>query len=274
MAFTSPELVRTHLSDFRLTESVVDDAFVVLNGTAPVQLPHAGLSDGSIVVKSIRSSAPQKEEKILQDDWVTLTYPRLVPGTVLFALDSSLGTIYYENLDAIADYRGGRIKRISGGGITSGQAITIWYDHYHVYTEGDDYTADETSGQLTRRASGAIADGQTVTVDYTISLGTIADAVIENAITEAGDAVLALIDTQYHEQPSPGIIVGETHWAVAAICRTRAAVVLSAAATPSSQTRSSAQTWLDLADQYERSGHDRLIRFAAPVDSLRIARRH
>ncbi len=274
MAFTSPELVRMHLSDFRLTEAVVDDSSVILSGTAPVQLPHAGLSAGSIVVKSVRSSAPQKEEKILAEDWVTLSYTRLVPGTVLFAADSSLGTIYYENLDAIADYRGGRIKRISGGGIASGQTVTIWYDHYHLYTEGDDYTADEAGGQLTRRATGAIVDGQTVAVDYTISLGTVSDQVIENAIAEAGDAVLAMIDAKYHEQPSPGIIVGETHWAVAAICRTRAAVVLSAAATPSGQVRSSAQTWLDLADQYERSGRERLTRFAAPVDPLRTARRN
>ena len=51
MAFTSPELVRTHLDTARLGQIMLVDLPVVLNGSDPAQLPHAGLIEGSVVVK-------------------------------------------------------------------------------------------------------------------------------------------------------------------------------------------------------------------------------
>jgi hypothetical protein len=179
-----------------------------------------------------------------------------------------------ENTDYIIDYQGGRIRRLPTGSIPIGEIVTVWYDAYHVYIAGDDYVLDALNGSLRRTPTGAIADGQTVLVDYMVGLGTIADAVIENAIAEVDDAVMAVLDPRYHDQPAPGIVIAETHWAVAAVCRMQAAATLTEAQVLSAGTHNLARVWLDLADRYEQSGRDRLMRFAAPHSTLRAARRN
>lgn len=274
MAFTSPELVRTHLSNVRLGETAIADLPVVLNGTETVQLPHTGLVAGSVVVTSRRATAPTQESKSLAAAWVGLSYAHLVPETVVVAKDSSLGTLYFENIDFIVDYAGGRIKRIPGGSITSGQTVVIWYEYYHVYVLGDDYTVNEATGQLTRRSTGAIADGQTVRLDYIVALGTVSDDVIERAIAETAETVLSLIDPSYQDQPTDGIVIGATHWAVAAVCRMRAGATLADNAITAGAARTAAQTWLGLSTEYDRTGRDHLSRFAAPVPTLQPPRRN
>jgi hypothetical protein len=273
MPFTSPELVRAHLSGLRAGTLPVVNIPVVLHGTAATQLPHAGLADGSVVVKTVRLDAPIRERLTPASEWVALSHGYIVERTALVAADESLSVVYVENVDYLIDYSQGRFKRIPEGSIPSDQDIVIWYDYYHVYTEGDDYNVDVGNGLLTRRTTGAIADGQTVMVDYTVAFGAITDAVIEGAIAEVDDAVLALLDPRYHDRPAPGIVIGETHWAIAAICRMRAAATLVESATISAGTHNVARVWLDLADRYERSGRERLKRFASPQTSLRSARR-
>lgn len=269
MAFTAPELVRKHLSDFRIGETMIADFATILNGTSATQLPQAGLLDGSVVVKAHRPPSLVEELATLTDGWIGLANTRLLAGSVLVASDDSVGTVYYENTDYIVDLENGRIKRVTSGAITTGQKVVVWYDHYFVFSEGDDYTVSETSGQVTRRSGGAIIDGQNVFIDYTVALGTVSDDVIDRAIADAGDAVLAFIDTEYQNQPTPGIVIGETHWAVAAVCRMRAATTLADSAVPSRPVRDIAQTWLELAAQYDATGRERLARFAAPVAALR-----
>ena len=274
MPLTSPELVRAHLSGFRAGEMMITDTAATLSGTQPVQLPHAGLVANSVVVKALRLGSPVAESIAPANDWINLSYTRLVPDSVLVAADTSLGVIFVENIDYVVDAAGGRIKRIGGGAIAQGQTVSIWYDHYYTYTAGDDYTVDEANGRLSRVAGGTIADGQTVLVDYNVSLGTVSDSVIDNAIMEASEAVMALIDPRYHDEPSTGIIIGETHWAVAAVCRMQAAATLAETTSTSAAIRSAAQAWLELADRYEQSGRDRLARFAAPVSRKRSAKRN
>jgi hypothetical protein len=274
MPFTSPGLVRAHLSGLRAGDLPIADVPVVLNGTQAAQLPHVGLIESSVTVKALRLAAPVREEIALAVEWTSLTYQNLVARSVVVASDNSLSTVYVENADYIVDYPGGRIRRLPEGSIPLGATITIWYDAYHIYIAGDDYTLDALNGSLRRTVTGTIADGQTVLVDYKVGLGTIADAVIENAIAEVDDSVLALLDPVYHDQPVPGIVIGETHWAVAAVCRMQAAATLSEAEVLSAGTHNLARVWLDLADRYDNSGRERLARFAAPQHSLRAARRN
>jgi len=273
MAFTSPELVRAHLATVRLGESRISDLPVVLSGTAPSQLPHAGLVEGSGVVKCRRASAPTRETPTLADAWVSLSHTCLIPTSVVIAGDSSLGTVYRENVDYVVDYAAGRVKRVAGGSISSGQTVVTWFEYYHVFIAGDDYAVNAASGQLVRRSTGAIADGQTVVVDYAVALGAVSDAVIEQALNEAGEAVLAMIDPAYQDQPAPAIVIGATHWTVAAVARMRAVATLADAGVNAAVARSAAQVWLDVADRYERTGRQYLSRFAAPVPTLETARR-
>ena len=274
MSFTSPELVRAHLSGLRSGDITLTDTPVVLNGTQFAILPHSGLVENATVVKALRSQDPHKENHSLTTDWLALTYGRLVPGSVLMATDESLTTIYTENIDYLVDTEAGRIRRIAGGGIGDGAAVVVWYDHFHVYTSGDDYTLDPSQGRLARTSAGAIAEGQTVLVDYIVSSGVISDDVMEQAIAEVSDAVLSLIDARYHEQPLPGVVIGETHWTVASVCRIRAAALLVEAPANASGAQAAARTWLELADRYEQSGRERLARFAAPVATRTGARKN
>jgi len=273
MPFTSPELVRAHLSDLRLGEIAISGITITLSGTQPATLPHSGVASGTVVVKAERSASPTRESRTLAGDWVSISHSQIVPASVLVAPDTSLSSVYVENVDYIVDYMAGRLRRISGGAIASGQTVEIWYRYYHVYASGDDYTIDASVGALTRKTTGAIADGQTVLTDYRVSLGTIHDSVIERAISEAGEAVLATIDSRFCDEPAVGIVIGETHWAVAAVCRIRAAATLAETGAPGANSRAAAQVWLELADRYDRTGREHLARFAAPVAPLQSAKR-
>ena len=271
MPFTSTDLVRTHLDSVRLAETQVTNATLILSGTSPEQLPHDGLVDGSVIVKALRSHEPVRESRAFGSGWVILGNAHLVGRSVVVAADSSLGTIYTENTDYIADYSGGRVRRLDSGAIAPAQSVTIWYAHYHAYNEGDDYTVDATRDQIARRSSGAIADGQEVLVDYRVSLGSVSDQVIDQAIAESGEAVLAIINPAYHEEPTPAIVIGATHWAVSQVARMRAAAVLTL--NSSAISRTAAQSWLEIAARYDQSGREFLSRFTNPISSRSAIKR-
>ncbi len=220
-----------------------------------------------MIVKARRSNSPTLESRTLTSGWIILNYAQLIPNSVVIANNSSLGIVYTENIDFTVDYAGGRIRRIESGAITTGQTVAVWHAHYHIYMAGDDYSASLTSGQLTRKSTGVIADGQQVLVDYAVSLGSISDAIIEQAIAESGEAVLTLVSEVYHDAPAPGIVIGATQMAVAQLARMRAATLLADGTINSSIARAAAQLWLDIANQYDRSARTFLARFANPVSS-------
>ncbi len=273
MAFTSIDLVRTHLAGLPLGQIDIRDVRLILSGTAPYSLPHSGLVDGSVIVKARRSMTPVRETRTLADGWIILNHAQLVPGTVLVASDSSLGIVYTENVDFIVDAGNGRIKRLDSGAIAYAQIVSTWYAFYHVYVEGDDFTLNAALGTISRKSAGLIGDGQEVVVDYTVALGTVSDQVIEQAITESAETVLALVSDAYHEEPTPGIVIGATHLAVAQVARMRAGAVLADTATASSSSRTNAQAWLDVATRYEQTAGAFLSRFARPIASRSALRR-
>lgn len=273
MSFTSPDLVRAHIANASFGDADVRNAPVILSGTSPSALPHAGLKAGSVTAKARRGSDPVRLSATLDNVWVILDHAQLMEDSVVVATDSSLGVIYIENVDYTVDYDNGRIKRIDTGTILSGQSIVVWYAHYHIYTEGDDFTVNYTSGQLTRRSNGDIADGQQVIVDYTVALGAVSDDLINQAISESGEAVLTLVSEPYHDSPSPGLVIGATHMAVAQLARMRAASVLADSTINSAIARAASQTWLEIATQYDRSAHTFLARYANPVTQRTVLRR-
>ena len=272
MPFTSPDLVRAHIANANFGEAEVREVPAILNGTTPAQLPHAGLTAGAIV-KSKRANTPASESATLTTGWIVLNHAQLIADTVVIANNSSLGLVYTENIDFVVDYAGGRVRRIESGAISNGQTVSIWYGHFHIYTEGDDYAINALSGQLTRKSTGDIADGQQVLVDYTVSLGSVSDTIIDQAIAESGEAVLTIISEANHESPSPGIVIGATHMAVAQLARMRAATLLADSTINASVARAAAQLWLEIASQYDRSAHTFLARFANPISPRHGLRR-
>jgi hypothetical protein len=273
MAFTSTDLVRTHLDNLRLGETPVGNVAVIVNGVAPSQLPHGGLINGSIVVKARRSLEPIRETRALGSGWIILGQAHLVDSSVVAAKDSSLGQVYVENVDFVVDHAGGRIRRIDSGAIGPSQSVVIWYAHYYVYSEGDDYSANTAAGQITRKSTGLIADGQQVLVDYTVALSVVSDTVIDQAINESGEAVLSLVSESFHDGPTPGIVIGATHMAVAQLARMRAGSVLADGTINAAIARAAAQLWLDIATQYDHSARTFLSRFANPISPRTPLRR-
>lgn len=273
MAFTSPDLVRAHLNGLRLGEAAITAATVILNAATPSQLPHQGLIAGSVIVKSRRSIAPVHESRTLGSGWIILGHAQLIADSVVVANDSSLGQVYLENLDYVVDCAGGRVRRIDSGDIAPAQSVVIWYSHFHVYTEGDDYSVNTSAGEISRRSTGDIADGQQVQVDYTVALGSVSDAMIDQAIAESGEAVLLLVNDIHHDSPAPGLVIGATHLAVAQLARMRAAATLADSSISASVARAAAQLWLDIASQYDRWARTFLARFANPVAARSALRR-
>lgn len=268
MPFTDRELIKKHLVDFRVGEAKVTNLSVVLAGTGPVQLPHAGLVESSVVVKARESSTPVLEPKALGDEWVALAHSDLVYSSVVVANNTSLGTLYVENIDFTVDYQGGRLKRIASGAISSGQTVAVWYFYYRRYAAGTDYTVNAAAGQVRRSANGAIEDGQAVLIDYTAGFGAVTEDAIDQAITEADQAILQMISPEDSEAADPGLVVAETYWAVSILCRVRAAAELSGPALKTSAAASSARTWLELGDQYQRMAISRLQPFCSAVPAL------
>ncbi|MBD3298987.1 MAG: hypothetical protein GF341_10050 [candidate division Zixibacteria bacterium] len=273
MAYTSPELVRRHIDTIRVGRLPIANVHIPLSGTVSVSLPHRSLIDTSVVVKARRPQSLKRERVTLNDDWVSLVHTHLVDETVIVAQTESLDRVYTANVDVLIDAQAGRVRRVSDGVIAFGQQVAVFYDHFHLYIADDDYTVDADAGTIRRRSTGAIADGQTVLVDYDVSVNSIPDSVVERAINDAADAVLAIIDPRFHDQLFPGLVIGETHLAVAAVCRMQALSVLADTTVSQSATRAHARVWTDLAQSYETSGRERLRSFAAPVPALHSPRK-
>lgn len=269
MPYTEKELVKNHLVDFRVGQAEVRGFSLVLAGVDPVQLPHSGLVESSVVVKANESSLPVAETLTPIDDWISLTHTDIVSGSVVVADNTSLSKVYVENVDYTIDYGGGRLRRVTGGSIPSGGSIAVWYFYYRRYLAGTDYTVDPIVGKLRRLANGVIEDGQTVLVDYTASFGALSEEVIDQAIVEADQAILPLVDARYHDSTDPGLVAAETQWAVAILCRVRAAMELSNPAQKTAAAASAAQAWLDLSAQY----HDAAQRLLEPFRRAIAARR-
>lgn len=268
MPFTDRELVKKHLVDFRVGQAEVKGFSVVLTGTDAVQLPHSGLVEASVVLKAGESSTPTMESKTLVDDWVSLSQADLVPGSVLVANNTSVSTIYAENLDYTVDYTTGRLRRIDGGSVTSGSTVSIWYFYYRRYDSGDDYVVNVVAGQVRRAVGGVIEDGQTVLIDYTAGFGAVTEEAIDQAISEADEIVLRTVDQQYHDAIAPGLVAAETHQAVAILCRVRAAAILTGS-TATSAAAAVAKAWLLLSEQYTDSATRLLQPFRRAVPSQR-----
>ena len=270
MPYTERELVKKHLVDFRVGQAEIKGFSLALFGVDPVQLPHSGLVESSVVVKANESSSPASGMLTLIDDWVSLGHTDIVVGSVVVADNTAPSTIYTENVDYTVDYDGGRLRRIAGGNIDSDQSVVAWYFLYRHYTAGIDYAVDTTVGQLRRLADGEIEDGQTVLVDYTAGFGAITEETIDQAIDEADQAILHAVDTRYHDATDPGLVAAETHWAVAILCHVRAAGELSGPAQKTTAAASSARAWLDLAEQYYGSAQRLLGPFRRAVSARRF----
>ena len=266
MLFTNIENVRQHLSEAGVGRDSYRDVPLQLVGTSAVALTHANLKSGSVQVKGKEIGAPQLDLITLADQPVNLSGPELIPDSVVVARDSSLGEIYTENVDYSVDYEAGTITRITSGAIVSGDTVAVWYYRYHIHTEGEDYSVNLAQGTIRRLTGGTIEDGQVIYIDYETQSGFFVDSQIAQAISEADDRLLEMIDPSYHDSTDQTLVIAETYLAVAILCRMKA--ISSLDQSGSVTWGRSAESWLKLADRYETDGLKAAARHIAAQPTL------
>jgi hypothetical protein len=267
MAFTTKEIVKKHILDHHLVSTRIENELAQLNGTDWSQLQRRMILDGSEKIKGKEQFEPTREDiNFATSDTQNLSNSELIHNTVVTACDSSLGTIYIENVDYHIDYNEGVINRITSGSIPAGGTVTVWYLYYRVYEKGVDYDIDYQRGRIKRRSGGVIESGQWIHADYTAEYGSLDDDAIVNAIGEADSRIMDFIDAIYQDSNDKLLVTAETYLAVSIICGIRAMESVS----PSrGKTESSdAQSWTALADMYKKEAYNILSKYAAPGNRL------
>jgi hypothetical protein len=271
MSFTNTDLVKKHIRESELGSVSKENVACRLSGEVYFQLPNAALQTGSEKIKAKEQSTPFQETiSFDSSDTMQLSHQELIPDTVVVANDSSLGRIFAENGDYSIDYENGKITRISSGAIPALSSVVIWYFYYRIYIKDTDYQIDYTKGLIRRKNSGAIEDGQWVLVDYTAEFSVLSDEVIENAIKEANDHILQVIDSSYANSTDPSLQTAETYLAVSILCNIKAMEVM---AQPSGtgtagQVHSISLAWGKMSGVYHDQAYDLLKRFGKDPGGL------
>lgn len=269
MPFTTSEIVKKHILEHHLGSGSTENEPVQLTAGDWIDLQRRMILKDSERVKGKEQLEPTCEAVDFSgSDTFDLSHSELIPETAVVAADSSLGTIYVENIDYHIDYDSGTIRRIDSGSIVQGSTAVIWYLYYRLYQKGVDYDFDYQKGAIRRRSSGAVESGQRVLVDYSAEFGGLDDEAIENAITEANEQVIAYIDSNYENSTDRSLVTGETYLAVSIICRIRAMEAVSPSRTERTNA-AEAQSWTALADAYRKDAYLILYRFAGAVGSLK-----
>ncbi|MEW5795790.1 MAG: hypothetical protein AB1772_05465 [Candidatus Zixiibacteriota bacterium] len=265
MSYTTVEQVRRHLIVPYPVEDQVFDQPVILTGSNFVRFYGGGVESDSVRVKSIQSHEPIRSSVMLSGGTATISAGVIVPGSVVVASDSSLGQVYVENVDYVVDYDGGTISAKVGGALGSSQTVTVWFLPYALYEAGGDYTLDAAAGQIKRQAGGAIADGETVRLDYQPVFVSVADEIVQNAVTLANGMIESEVDPERQFEVDHSLGAAATYRALEIVCRAAASRELAA----QRGGDKSATVWIKLADDYAVRSDALLKNFRPPYTGPR-----
>lgn len=263
MSYTNSNLVRNHLEGTSPVFDKVFDQIVLLTGVESVQFFDGSIASSSVRVKSLQSVRPTPLTVTLSGGKVIVTSLPILRGSVLVASNSSLATIYTENLDYIIDYETGQLSTKAGGGLQSNQSLHILLHTYLQYTAGDDYIVNSDRGEIRRTASGDIASGETVYLDYEPTSGRFLDSIISSAVTEANSMIERELDPQGVFGADLTLQSAATYRALEILCRSYAVRELS-------RTNGSdrvSRAWVELADQYLSRSEQLMRNFRPPFEA-------
>jgi hypothetical protein len=151
VSYTSIDQIRQHLvSEFPLQERVYSQP-LVLEGAEDVSFYGSAVDADSLLVKSLRPGQAARLQVQLSSGATSISSSPLVRGTVVVASDSSLGTIYTENIDYVIDYTAGNLS-LKSTALQVEQTVVVWLLPYHVYVQDVDYKADFSRGVIRRLA--------------------------------------------------------------------------------------------------------------------------
>jgi len=261
MSYTNTEQVRYHLANSFPTHESVRDQLFKLEGTDNKSFYRGAVEEESIVVKSRQSNELLRTILTLESSASLLSTSPLVEGSVVVASDSSLGTIYVENRDYIVDYQDGLLSLKSGGDLSAGSQITVWYQPYTVYIAGSDFQVVTDIGEIRRMSGGDIADGESVYLDYSTVDPCYTEQMLTNAVAEANGLIERQIDPDGRFGADPALHTAATYRALELICHACASRELSSGRNEDRV----ALAWMKLADVFALRSANLLASFRAPL---------
>lgn len=263
MSYTNVELVKGYLVDSFPRQDAILDQPVVMNSSEDISFFSGAVESSTVTVKSVQSNDLTRASVILVTATTSLTTSRLVPGSVVVATDSSMGKSYVENSDFIIDYTAGDLIIKSGGDLSTGMTVTVWYQTYYAYVNATDYTIDADNGEIRRLTSGSIALGETVYIDYNPVSKTYNEAVITNAVVMANGLVEREVDPSGDFGADPTLAASATFRALEIICESAAVRDLSRL----NGQQNTTVGWLKLAELFATRADSLLRSFRPPITS-------
>ena len=269
MSYTNDEQVRQHLVFPFPVADPMREQQVVMTSEEYVSFYGGAVDEPSLVVKSLQTNELTRTAVTLTSGQTMLGASLLVPGSVVVASDSSLGTIYVETVDYIIDYSNGSVTIKSGGQLSQGQVVTVWYLAYQKYQAGVDYDLRGSRGEIRALGVGDIAEGEIVWLDYSPLYVSFTDEIITNAVVAANGLIEREVDPERQFGADATLSTAATFLAVEIVCRIAATRELSR----STGHDKVALAWLKLAEDNAVQS-EKLMRFFHPPESGPSAPRH
>ncbi|MFH1686761.1 MAG: hypothetical protein ABIE70_04480 [bacterium] len=264
MSYTSEDIVRQYLAgDWPLASRFHDQA-VVLSGSDWIRFYGRSVDEASLAVKARQGGDLIRTTLQLSGATNVVAGSPLVPGSVVVASDSSLGTVYAEADDYAVDFEQALLLIKGDGRLSIGSQVVIWYQPYRLYVVGSDYQVDSARGRIKRLVSGDVSDGESVYLDYTPLYATYSDELLGAAVTEANGTIEREIDPDQQFGADPRLQTAATFRALATLAVSAAGREL---ASGSAQDRA-ALAWLKLAEAYTARSEQHLKGFRPPRQSL------
>ncbi|MBU8934041.1 MAG: hypothetical protein KOO62_08530 [candidate division Zixibacteria bacterium] len=262
MSYTNVQLVSHHLATAFPVYGAVRDQPVVLDTDEYVSFFSGAVEESSLRVKSVQSVSPERVSITLASGTNSLTAGPLKRGSIVVASDSSLGTVFVENVDYVVDYGSGDLFIKTDGALSVSDSVVVWYIPFVTYVTGSDFQVRARLGQLRRLSGGNIAAGETMFLDYEPVYQSHNEEILNSAVLEANGQIEREVDPSGAFGADPVLQAAATYRALAIVCHASAARELSSMR---GEDRS-AVAWIKLAEVFaEQSG--RLVReFRPPFD--------
>lgn len=262
MSYTNVTLVGHHLATAFPVYGAVSDQPAVLDNADYVSFFSGAIEESSLKVKSVQSSSPDRVVLTLVSGTNRLTANPIKEGSVVVASDSSLGTVFVENVDYVIDYASGDLLIKAGGALAVDDNICAWYVPYVTYVAGSDFQVRADLGEIRRLTGGSIASGETVFLDYTPVYQSHTEEILGAAVQEANGQIEREVDPSGSFGADSVLQAAATYRALSIICFASAARELSSMR---GEDRS-AVAWMKLAESFAKQSSQLIAEFRPPFD--------
>ncbi len=260
MSYTNIDLIRNHIEYIQPVSNSISDQRLVCDSDASLKFFSGSIKENSVVVKTITDYVPSSFNVLLTVNSFSIYSSPLVRGSVICASDSSLGTIYKENIDYLIDYDKGNCILKSSGQINIGMSLTFFFIPYSLYNENSDYKIDYSNGFFQRTVSGNIQLGETLYINYAPIYNNYTDEILQNAVTEANAIIENQVDPDKQFGADLVLQTAATYRALEILCRSSAMRELISPV----KKDTSAASWIKLAELYTSRSEKLVLTFKAP----------